>query len=258
VRNNGDGIARTDSGRGQRGAALLIAIMAILLVTALGTALLVAASIESKITRNFSHSSGALYAADAVLERAAHDLSTMSDWNAALSGVATSAFLDGLPGGARTLADGQRLDIAEVANRANCRQAAACSGAAMDAATAERPWGPNNPRWTPFAWGWLDGMSPGGAIRSPFYVVAMVADDPSENDGDPLSDGAVPCIPGETHACNPGTDRIGLRAEAFGPFGAHRIIELTLARRGAGEHQPDYNNGGDQAGVRILSWRELR
>ena len=49
----------------ERGMALLVALMAILLVMALGTALVLAASVESAITRNFRNSSEALYAADA-------------------------------------------------------------------------------------------------------------------------------------------------------------------------------------------------
>ena len=242
----------------ERGMALLVALMAILLVMALGTALVLAASVESTITRNFRNSSGALYAADAGLERAVGDLNAIADWNAALSGAASSAFADGTPTGVRTLPDGRLIDLAEVVNLANCRQVSLCSIAAMDAATADRPWGSNNPRWQPFAWGPLSGLVPADDVESPFYVVVMVGDDPSETDGDPLADGAAGCAPGETGACNPGTDRLAVRAEAFGPFGAHAVLELTIARRDAGERPPDHNDSGDPAGVRILSWRELR
>ena len=242
----------------ERGMALLVALMAILLVLALGTALVLAASVESAITRNFRNSSEALYAADAGVERAVGDLNAIADWNAVLSGAASSAFADGTPTGVRTLPDGQLIDLAAVLNLANCRQTSLCSTAAMDAATADRPWGSNNPRWQPFAWGPLIGLLPAEADEPPFYIFVMVGDDPSENDGDPLADGAVPCAPGETSTCNPGTDRLALRAEAFGPFGAHAILELTIARRGAGERPATYNDGGEQAAVRILSWRELR
>ena len=81
----------------ERGMALLVALMAILLVMALGTALILAASVESTITRNFRNSSGALYAADAGVERAVGDLNAIADWNAVLSGAASSAFADGTP-----------------------------------------------------------------------------------------------------------------------------------------------------------------
>src|SRR4051812_869431 len=140
--------------------ALLVALTAILLVMALGTALVLAASVESAIARNFRNSSAALYAADAGLERAVGDLKALADWNAALSGAVSSAFADGPATGLRTLPDGRRIDLAEVVNLANCRQASVCSSAAMDAATADRPWGSNNPRWQPFAWGPLSGLMP--------------------------------------------------------------------------------------------------
>ena len=46
---------------------------------------------------------------------------------------------------------------------------------------------------------------------------------------------------------------IAVRAEAFGPGGTHKVIEMTMARAAI-----DYNNGSGQAGIRILSWREER
>ena len=126
----------------------------------------------------------------------------------------------------------------------------------MDATTSERPWGSNNPRWQPFAWGNVNCWLP--TVESPFYVVAMVADDPSENDGDPLTDGSIACAQDRATECNPGTGRLALRAEAFGPFGVHKILESTIARSGTGQRERDYNNGSDQPGIRILSWREVR
>jgi len=246
----------------ERGMALLVALMAILLVMALGTALALGASVESTITRNFLNSSGALYAADAGLERAVGDLKAITDWNAVLSGAASSAFADGAPAGHPTgpagRPDGRLINLAEIVSLANCRQLNPCTSAAMDASTADRPWGSNNPRWQLFAWGHLSGLLPPDDVEPPFYVVVMVGDDPSENDGDPFVDGAAPCPPAEAGACNPGTDRLAVRAEAFGPFGAHAVLELTIARGGAGEGPPDHDDGGDRADVRILSWRELR
>jgi hypothetical protein len=236
----------------ERGAALLVALMAILLTMALGTALILSAGIESKITRNFRARAAALYAADAVLEHTVDELGAIADWNAVLSGLVSSALTDGPSNGMRALADGRRIDLGEVVNLASCRQTAACSSSAMDAATADRPWGPNNPRWQLFAWGFLNGLLP--AADSSFYVVAMVADDSSENDGDPLRDGSTACTQNGIVACNPGTGRIELRVEAFGPFGAHKILESTISRSG----EADYNSGSNQTGARVLSWREMR
>jgi hypothetical protein len=216
--------------------------MAIVLVMALGTALLLAAGIEARIARNFAASTQALYAAEAGIEQAVDDLRVVPDWNAVLAGVTRSTFVDGVLG-PRNLSDGRRLDISEVVNLANCRHPGVCSDAELNAVTAARPRGPDNPRWQPFAWGPLNGVLPGGGAVSPFYIVVLVADDPSENDGNPLVDGSTPCDDAESAAlCNPGTGVIVMRSEAFGPFGAHRAVEATLV----------------SPGPEIRSWRELR
>jgi hypothetical protein len=237
--------------------ALIVALMAMLFMMALGTALILTTSTESRITRNFRISSEALYAADAVLERAVDDMFAIEDWDTMLSGAAQSAFIDGPPSGARALADGQHIDVGEIVNLANCRRTTACSNADMDAVTADRPWGSNNPRWQPFAWGYLDDITPTGTVNSPFYAVMMVGDDSSENDGNPLRDGSTPCAQEPAAGCNPGAGVLALRAEAFGPFGAHKILEATVSRTDA-DRQQDDNNGNGRAGVRILSWREVR
>jgi hypothetical protein len=97
-------------------------------------------------------------------------------------------------------------------------------------------------------------------VSSPFYAVVMVGDDPSETDNNPLVDGSALCAAGQTSGCNPGTGVLALRAEAFGPFGAHKIIEATVSRtvRAISGDAQGYNSGSGQPGVRILSWREMR
>jgi hypothetical protein len=217
------------------GMALLIALLALLLMTALGAALVLITSSESLIAGNFLFSLEALNAADAAIERANAELAGTADWNAVLNGTVRSLFADGPPGGSRSLADGSLVDPAEVASRANCGRSGSCSAAEMDAVTAERPWGTNNPRWQPYAYGWLRDTAPAGAIRSAFYVVVVVADDPAENDGNPVQDGAG--------AGNPGSGVILVRAEARGPGGSRRVVEATISRR---------------PGPRLLTWREVR
>ena len=234
--------------RSERGMALIVATMATLLMMALGTALMLMTTTEAKIARNYGSSLESLYAADAAAERAVDDLASIADWNSLLAGASASAFVDGPPTGARTLADGRMLDLGEVLNMANCAKATACSAADMDAVTTERPWGPNNPRWQLFAYDKLNDMTPTGTINSPFYVTVMVGDDPSENDNDPLHDG-VPT--------NPGTGVLAIRAEAWGPHGSHKAIELTVARAGASQ----VGGGAPPVpgqGLRMLSWREIR
>ena len=216
--------------RSESGVALIISLMAMLFMMALGTALMLSTATETKIANNFRNSSEALYAADAGLERSMDDVLTISDWNSMLGGTATSAFIDGTPGN-RALADGTTLNLNEVLAFANC-QKLSCSSSDLIAVTNERPWGANNPNWKLFAYGPLNDMISTSSINSPFYVVVMVGDDPSENDGDPTKDGAV--------VTNPGSGVMALRAEVFGPRGVHKTIELTIARTDTTELERGY------------------
>ncbi len=230
--------------RSEKGTALLVALMAMLLMTALGIALVLTTSSETMIAAHYRNSAEGLYAADALLEQTLDDLLTVADWNQLLNGSLQSSFVDGPPSGPRALADGSSIDLAEVLALATCQKSTPCSSGDMDAVSTERPWGANNPRWQLYAYGNLRDMMPPGVVNSPYYVAAMVGDDPSENDGNPLQDGAS--------EENPGSGVLAMRAEAFGPNGAHKVIEATIAR-------PDESAGGmAPTGVRMLSWREVR
>ena len=203
-----------------RGAALLLALMAVLLLTALGLALMLTTTTETMIANSFSLGVEGLYAADAGTDRAIEDLQALGDWTTVLSGQATSAFSDGPGTGDRLTPAGAMLSLARLVAMANCGKPAGCTSADMDAITAERPWGPNNPRWRVFASGPFDNIAQTGTVNSLFYVVVMVADDPSEADSDPATDS---------------NGVIVLRTEAFGPGESHRGIEVTVARAdGAG------------------------
>jgi hypothetical protein len=205
------------------GVAMVIAMMALLLMTALGVALLLTTSSETMIASNYRSGSEALYAADAIVERAMDELLTVTDWNQLLAGSVKSAFVDGPPNGIRTFAGGSTIDLETAVDMANCGKPFACSAADLTGnTTGNRPWFANNPVWRLFAYGPLAELIPGRTINSPFYVVLMVADDPSEDDGLPLQDGQL--------AGNRGRGVIALRAEAFGPRGAHKTIEVTVAR----------------------------
>lgn len=227
--------------RNERGIALIVALMAMMLMAALGAALVMTTMSETSISGNYSRANEALYAADAAMERAVDDLLTVPDWNKLLNGSTQSAFVDGAPSGLRTLPDGSTIDIGQALNMANCGKVTACSAADLTAYTPTRPWGANNPVWQAYAYGPLNTIISTGTVNSQFYVMVMVADDPSETDNNPQLDGVVACTGGEdwsgyvagnpaTAPCNPGTGVISLRAEAFGPRGAHKIVEMTVAR----------------------------
>lgn len=215
-----------------RGAGLVVALMAMLLMTALGLALVLTTSTESKITGNFTSGAEGLYAADAGIERSLQDLLTVPDWNKVLDGTTQSAFVDGDPSGSRNLPWGMTLDLTEATNVANCGHVATCTTTELDTVTEERPWGANNPRWKLYAYGPLSDLMPTASVNSSMYVIVWVGDDPSENDNDPTKDGST--------QSNPGTGVITMRAEAYGPMGTHRMIEATLARTDTSELERGY------------------
>ena len=173
------------------GMAMVMAMAATLLTSALGMALVLATSSEAVIASNFRDQAAGAYAAEAAVERALDDLAAAENWNAVLN---------------------------------------------MDAVTAQRPWGPNNPRWQLYASGRLSDLLPNASIDSPYYVSVLVGDDPSETDAQPLEDGQAA-----------GAGILVLRAESFGPRGVHMSVEMTVARPAAGH-----------PGLRVLSWREVR
>jgi hypothetical protein len=225
----------TDGGR-DNGVALVIVLLTMALMSALAAALVLSTTAETHIAMNFRRPQEALYAADAAAAKALDDLRPIADWTTVLTGGVLSPFVDGAPSGTRRLNDGSTLDLAQVVNMANCQKPTACTTTEMNAVTDDRPWGANNPRWQLFAYGCVRQLLAPGVIDSPYYVIAMTADDPAETDNDPTRDG------GGTN--NPGAGVIAVRAEAFGPMGAHKVVELTVAHEGPA--------------VKPLSWSELR
>ena len=224
---------------GDRGFAVVVAMMGLLMISAIAVALVLATSTESLIARNFRDGAAAMYAADAIAVRGISDLAAEPDWSAVLDGTARSRFFDAAVG-PRTLADGSTIDLAAIVNSWNCGTITPCTSADMNRTTVERPWGANNPRWRIYACGPLADLLAAAGSRSREYVLLLVADDPSETDSDPLVDGGG--------LANQGTGVIMLRGEAFGPGGSHSVIDVTVAREDAGAL------GMDPA-VRVRSWR---
>jgi len=221
---------------GERGVALLVVLVAMVLLTALGLSLSLVTSTENRVALGYGQAAEAFYAAEALLELVAAEVAAAPDWDLVLDGSVTSAFVDG-PTGPRTLPDGTYLDLGQETAFANCGRTT-CSLADLEASTQERPWGTNNPQWQLFAHGPAASMSTAASVNSPLYVAAWIADDPSENDGNPFRDGVGE--PGQ----NPGLGRLSLLARAYGPAAVRRTLEATIAR--------------GTAGPRVLSWREIR
>lgn len=223
--------------RDERGVAMIIAMMAVLLMSALGIALVLTTTTETRIAGNFRDGHEALYAADAAVERVMQDLLTVPDWNTVLSGANTSAFIDGPAAGPRTLPNGDVIDLTEATNMLSCGKLTACSLAELDTRTDDRPWGPNNPRWQLYAYGPMNDIIPTETVNSNMYVIVWVGDDPADCDNNPLVDGGVHQAPCTN---NIGAGVISLVAHAYGPSGARRVIEVTVARTDTTEIERGY------------------
>ncbi len=232
----------------ENGVAVTMAVMAVLLISAAGAALLLLSSSETMIAVHFRSSVLAQYGADAMMVRAVDLVAILDDWSGPIAGTAKSAHVDGAFTGGRTLPDGSTLDLVQVVNLANCQKTTTCSTSDLAAVTVERPWGANNPRWRPYAYGSLSSvLAAASPLDSPYYVLLLVADDPTG-----------------THRARakgapaPEREGIALRAEAFGPRGSHAVIEVIAARTiGAPRDETDYNRDVGSP-LEILSWREVR
>jgi hypothetical protein len=227
---------------------MAMAVMGLLLISAAGAALLLLSSSETMIAAHFRTSVEAQYAAEAVMVRAVVLIRGLEDWAGPIAGSTRSALVDGAPAGARTVPGGATIDLVQVVNLANCQKVTACSTSDLAAVTADRPWGANNPVWQPYAYGSLSTvLAASSPIEPPHYVLLLVADDPSGTHR-ALVDGAP----------TPAREGIALRVEAFGPRGAHAVLEAVASRStGASADETDYNPGTGPP-MNILSWREVR
>lgn len=218
---------------GNRGAALVVVVLALWLLAAATLGVVAATSTQVRIAAAFRWAVEADYAADAVVQRAIADLRGMPDWTSALNGTTRSGFVDGAPVGVRRLG-GTVVDLDLEAALATCGRAPPCDDPTRTAMSETRPWGANNPRWRPFAYGSLQALAgSGGGSASAIYMLAMVADDPAEADGDPDRDEASP---------GHGAGLIRVRGEAFGPSGSRGRVEVLLSRSLPGGR------------VRVVSW----
>jgi Tfp pilus assembly protein PilX len=212
--------------RDERGVALIVALMSLMLLSALGLALMMTTMTETMISTNYRDSGEALYAADAGIERVMQDLLTIPDWNRLLAenNVRTS-FTDGASPGDRTLPDGTALNLLSATNLLNCRKTATCTVAEMNTWTAERPWTTNNPRWRLVGYSPIADVIETGTVLSQMYVAIWIADDQAEIDNDPTTDANGVLL---------------MRSQAFGPGGASSVVEITLGRTDTTELERGY------------------
>jgi hypothetical protein len=202
-----------------RGSAVIIALVATVLLAALGQGLVLLTNTDQAIAANAHAGVETLYAADAAVACVVSELRRTSRWSDLLGGSVRSSFIDGTR--TPTLPSGGTVDLD------------ALTSAMQAESRATDPWGPNNPVWRLVAYGPLDRLA--ATLRSRAYVAVWVADDPSETDGDATVDS---------------NGVLTVRAQAFGPNRSARTISVTIGGT-VGE-------GGEQARPRVLSWREVR
>lgn len=194
----------TDRMRDERGMTLVVSLLASMLLTALGMALVLVSNTESMITANYRNSSEALYAADAGMERAVQDLLLVPDWNRIWSESLRSGFVEaGNCTGSVTIPGVGQMNLTSA------------TAQLQQETDAENLWGANDPVWAPYACGWVNNVLPSQSIDSGMFVVVWTGDDPSEIDGNPVRD-----VNGV----------LTMRAEAFGPGGTRKVVEVTVAR----------------------------
>ena len=211
------------------GSALIFALLAGMLLSALGLALLLASNTETLIAANARSAEQAVYAADAAIERARRDLAAIPQWTTVLAAGAVPECAQTLS----TFAETGCLAASELVVRLPGTSQTVDLAAATDAIQAKTDgqdsWGANDPVWRLYGFGPVAGLLPPGAVDSPLYVALWVADDPSETDGKPSIDA---------------NGILTLHAEAYGPAGTTRVVDATVARPPAGH-----------PGLTLLSWR---
>lgn len=205
-------------------------LVALAAMVSLAGALGVVAVVETRLAAAVRDGVTALHAADVVVVRTVLDLETM-DWNAVLAGT-SAGFVDGPPG-PRVLPSGRPMDLARETAELTCGRPI-CSEADITAVGEDRPWGPRNPRWRLFTHTPLAGLLPADPRPPTGYVVAWVADDPLDSDGDPTADAMA--------LDDPGHGVLLVVGRAYGPGTAVRTVQVAVHRT--------------SAGVRILSRHE--
>jgi hypothetical protein len=170
----------------EEGTALIIALMAMLLLTALAAAVVMVSSTEVKIAGNYNNGQETLYAADAAVERVVQDLLLIPRWNDILAGSVKSALIDGPDTTLKSVSGGTTILL--------CCAANSVTGQLQALTDTANLWDTNNPKWKLFAYAPLKDMLPDVEIDSASYIAVWVADDPADSidgvnpDGDPLVD----------------------------------------------------------------------
>lgn len=227
---------RRDSSRGM--AVLTVLLWLSLLATAaLGVALATAA--EAPATGAQHDRLRLVHAAESAVSLAVSALAAERDWSTVLAAGPATPYADGAPG-LRAIG-GASLDLVAETWWRTCGRRTACDDPSTDTTTTDRPWGVRNPRWRLAVHVPLAAVEPEAASVCPCYLVAWIADDPADADGDPRADAPMGVA---------GHGVLLVRGLAMAARGTVAEVEAVVA-------QPCRRSGAPCGGSRVQSWALL-
>lgn len=212
--------------------------LSLLATTALGVAL--ATSAEPPSTSALHDRLRLARAAESAVSLAVASLAAQADWSLVPGAGVASPFTDGAPG-VRSVA-GVPFDLVAETRQRTCGRVTPCDDVATSTVAAGRPWGVRNPRWRLVVHVPLADVDATAARACPCYLVAWVADDPADDDGDPARD-APPGVAG--HGV------LLVRGAAIGGAGSLAEAEALVA-------QPCRRSNLPCGGSRVQSWGPVR
>lgn len=222
--------------RQDRGSALLPVLLLMFLFTAIALGAAVVVRMEVVVAERYRQATEALHAAEAAIDVVTAELRGMPAWTMVLSGARRSGYASGPFSGSRGVPGGGTIALCCGPGSVSAR---------LNAETALSPLPARRAiAWQPFLWTAFDTLVPKDP-PSRLFVIAFVGNDEAEMGAEDEN------------------DMLLVRAEAIDPSGARRTIEAMLARRPAGESEPEGPGPGPVRPpgppiVGILQWHEVR
>jgi hypothetical protein len=200
------------------GIALLMVILSLAFFLAVAAALVLMASMDTRMAGAERARHVVSGAAEVALERALQELAIAADWNEILAGSVRS----GVAG----------ADLSPNVGEWGALDLSALTDGLQRETAAANQWGADGQVWRLFGYAPLDVLldaagAGASGVSGALYTVAWVSDDPADGDGNPSADA---------------NERVVVRVEAFGPFRSRQALTATVRRHGGS--------------LELISWRE--
>ena len=222
------------------GFVLIVVLMWLGLLATMALGLSLAAAYEPLASAALRDRARLRRAAESAATLATLELAMRADWSTLPATGPTSAFTDGTAG-ARTIGP-RAIDLAAETNTRTCGRTGACDDFSTTQVSSVRPWGTENPRWRLFVHLPFSRVDSLADRLCRCYLVAWVADDAGDADGDAAADAPLGV---EGHGV------LRVRGAAFDGAGGLAEVETVVA-------QPCRHSGAPCAGIRVQSWGAVR